>query len=82
MCAENLNKGDTTMEVTKDMLITDILDKDPEIAGILMNLGMHCIGCMAASGENLEQAMAVHGFPEEAVDKTVEMINAFLANKK
>ena len=70
------------MVVTKDTIIGDIIMFDEDSAGIFMKNGMHCIGCMAASGESLEQAMAVHGFPEEAVDKTVEMINAFLANKK
>ena len=70
------------MEITKDMLITEILEKDQSIAEILMKLGMHCIGCMAASGESLERAMYVHGFAPEDVDQTVEMLNAFLANKK
>ncbi|MBR1797922.1 MAG: DUF1858 domain-containing protein [Clostridiales bacterium] len=70
------------MDITKDMLISDILEKDQSIAGVLMNMGMHCIGCMAASGESLEQAMYVHGFPEEAVDKTVEMLNEIVASKK
>jgi len=32
------------MAITKDMLITDILDQDMEIAQILMQKGMHCIG--------------------------------------
>lgn len=70
------------MAITKDMLITDILDQDMEIAQILMQKGMHCIGCMAASGESLEQAMAVHGFAPEDVDQTVEMLNAYLVNQK
>lgn len=69
------------MEITKDMLVTEILEKDMEIAGILMQMGMHCIGCIAASGESLEQAMYVHGFTPEDVDKTVEDLNLFLKNK-
>lgn len=68
--------------ITKDMLITDILTQDEEIAGILMQLGMHCIGCMAASGESLEDAMSVHGFGPEDVDSAVKMINEFINSKK
>ena len=60
------------MAITKDMLITDILDQDMEIAQILMQKGMHCIGCMAASGESLEQAMYVHGFTPEDVIKAAD----------
>lgn len=33
------------MEVTKDMLIGEILKKDQTIAAILMASGMHCVGC-------------------------------------
>ncbi len=69
------------MAITKDMLITDILDQDMEIAQILMQKGMHCIGCMAASGESLEQAMYVHGFTPEDVDGTVAELNEFIAAK-
>lgn len=68
--------------ITKDMLIPEILAQDEEIAGILMQLGMHCIGCMAASGESLEAAMYVHGFGPEDVESAVKMINEFIDNKK
>ena len=42
------------MEVTKDMLIGEILTKDQTIAAILMASGMHCVGCPASQGESLE----------------------------
>ena len=44
------------MEVTKDMLIGEILKKDQTIAAILMASGMHCVGCPASQGESLEEA--------------------------
>ena len=64
------------MEVTKDMLIGEILKKDQTIAAILMASGMHCVGCPASQGESLEEAAMVHGIePQELVDR----INDFLA---
>ncbi len=48
------------MEINKDMTIGDLIENYPEKAEILMNAGMHCIGCLAASGETLEQACEVH----------------------
>lgn len=48
------------MEINKDITIGDLLEKYPDKAEILMNAGMHCIGCLAASGETLEQACEVH----------------------
>ena len=70
------------MTITKDMLVTDILAQDERIAPILMQMGMHCIGCMAASGESLENAMYVHGYATEDVDKVVTMLNELLAQKQ
>ena len=49
-------------EVTKDMIIGDMLAQDMSIAAILMNAGMHCIGCPSSQGESLEEACLVHGF--------------------
>lgn len=53
--------------ITKDMLIGDIVQKYPEVGSVLMEFGMHCIGCMAARGESLEDACAVHGLDSDTV---------------
>ncbi|MBR2530628.1 MAG: DUF1858 domain-containing protein [Lachnospiraceae bacterium] len=49
------------MEITKDMTIGEVLVNKPEVAPILMEMGMHCLGCPASQGESLEQAAMVHG---------------------
>ena len=48
-------------QVSKDMLISELLEVDPGIVPILMAAGMGCIGCPPAQGESLEEAAAVHG---------------------
>ncbi|MBQ8574658.1 MAG: DUF1858 domain-containing protein [Clostridia bacterium] len=65
-------------EVTKDMLIGDILDADVGTAQFFLNMGMHCLGCPSARGESLEMACQVHGVD---VDDLVADINAYLASK-
>ena len=50
----------------------------PTKADILLSSGMHCLGCVMASGENLEQACAVHGID---ADKLTKQLNDYLANK-
>lgn len=47
--------------ITKDMTIKEALELKPEAASILMSKGMHCLGCVIAHGETIEQAAAVHG---------------------
>ena len=48
-------------KITKDTLIADCLDINPNAAEILMGAGMHCFGCAMAHGETIAQAVAVHG---------------------
>lgn len=66
-------------QIHKDMLINDIIEVDPGNAAILMASGMHCIGCMAAAGETLEEAAGVHGMD---ADDLVKDINEYLAKKE
>ena len=65
-------------KISSDMLINDIISIDPGNAAILMAAGMHCVNCMAAAGETLEEAAAVHGLdPKELEDE----INDYLEKK-
>ena len=65
------------VKISKDMLINDILAVDAGNAAILMAAGMHCIGCLAAAGESLEEAAAVHGLDAEELEQE---INDYLAS--
>ena len=65
-------------EVTKDMIIGDILDADRGTAKFFLDMGMHCLGCPSARGETLEMACSVHGVD---VEDLVADINAYLASK-
>ncbi len=47
--------------LTKEMTIGEILRTKPEAAAVLMEAGMHCLGCPSAQGESLEEAAMVHG---------------------
>ncbi len=65
-------------EITKDMVIGDILDADGGTAVFFFEMGMHCLGCPASRGETVEEACAVHGVD---VDALVARVNEYLASK-
>lgn len=67
------------MTITKQSIIGDILDYDPDTAQFFFAIGMHCLGCPASRGESVEDACAVHGTDADAL---IERINAYLASKK
>ena len=61
------------MEITKEMTIGEILRNKPDVAPILLEAGMHCLGCPSAQAESLEEAALVHGMD---VDSLMERISA------
>ncbi len=63
-------------QVSKDMIIGQLLHVDERIAPILMEAGMHCLGCPSAQGESLEMACMVHGID---CDTLIEKINTAIA---
>ena len=61
--------------VDKGMIIREVLALDPGTARVMMQFGLHCVGCPHASRESLEQAAAGHGID---VDALVEALNEHL----
>jgi len=66
-------------QVTKDMIISDVLKINEGTAQFFFEIGMHCLGCPSASGESVEEACIIHNVP---VDELLAKINNFLANDK
>lgn len=65
--------------VSKDMIIAEILQLDQGLVPILLNAGMHCLGCPSSQAESLEEAAMVHGMD---IDQLVNDMNAYLASKE
>ncbi len=47
--------------ITKDMIMSEIVNTYEGASSALMNLGMGCISCPAALSESLDNAALVHG---------------------
>ena len=43
-------------KIVKETIMGDMLKTNPEVVPILLNAGMHCIGCPSSIGESLEEA--------------------------
>ena len=58
------------MKFNKDTKIGELLEKAPEKVDLLLQAGMHCIGCPASQEETLEEACMVHGIDvQDIVDE-------------
>lgn len=61
--------------ITKDMTIAQAIAVDQNIIPVLLDIGMHCLGCPSAQGETLEEAAMVHGLdPEDLMDRIYAQI--------
>jgi len=66
-------------KITKKMTFAEIIQKHPEAAEILMEKGMHCIGCPMSQMESLEDGIKAHGLN---VEEVVKELNNKLEKKK
>ena len=71
-------KEEKRMQISKDMLIGQLVNMDELIPQMLMRAGMHCLGCPSAQGESLEEACMVHGID---CDGLVSQMNEILATR-
>lgn len=63
--------------VTKETLIGELLQINVEkVAPLLLEIGMHCLGCPSSQAESIAEACEVHGVD---ADELVEKINKAIA---
>lgn len=60
--------------ITKEMTIGEILQTNPAVAPVLLEAGMHCLGCPSAQGESLEEAAMVHGIDIDELMQAIEQM--------
>lgn len=70
MAAKKLQK-----QITKDMLIGDIVKRYPDSIPVMFEHGLQCIGCHVASWETLEQGAQSHGID---INKLLNEMNSKL----
>lgn len=66
------------MMITKDMIISEVLNMDQGTVPIFFKNGLHCLGCVMASGETMEEACVVHGIN---CDNLITELNRYFENK-
>jgi len=66
-------------EISKDVNIQKLVESYPESIPVLMENGFHCLGCVAARFETLEQGCSAHGID---VKKLVDSIKKAVSEGK
>ena len=68
-------------KIIKDMLIAEVVSNFPQTIEVFFEVGVHCVGCGAASFETIEDGLKVHGATDEDIDEFVEELNKRLEKK-
>lgn len=61
-------------QITKDMTIAQAISLNQDIIPVLLDIGMHCLGCPASQAETLEEAAMVHGLSPEDLMAKIEAV--------
>ena len=71
------------MKITKDTNIRDIIKKYPQLGTVLIEkYGLHCVGCIGALFETLEQGAKAHGMDEESLKEMIKDLNRKVSFRK
>lgn len=72
-------------KITRDTIISGILNVNPSksrvITEMLLDFGIHCIGCGASTFETLGQGVLGHGFSEQQLDKLINDLNKVISEE-
>jgi len=66
-----------SQKITKDMTFNQVLQMSPEVAKVLGQFNLGCVGCMGAMNETLEQGARAHGLDVNAI---LDALNAIFDN--
>ena len=63
------------MKITKNTKLSK-LTNNQKATEILLDSGMHCIGCVAAQFETLEQGCKAHGMSNKKINELIKKLNS------
>ena len=70
-------------KITRDMSFGEMFDMFPqeqgELAQVLAEAGLRCLGCAAASFESLEEGLQAHGIDEQEIGRIMQKLNDIVA---
>lgn len=80
--SNNLTEKSNNSKIQKTDLIGDVLAKYREkVIPVFFEYGFHCIGCMVANIETIEQGAMAHGFSSEKIKELVLALNKSVSKK-
>lgn len=71
----------TPAQITKDMILGEMVQQFPQAGEVLFEEGIHCIGCGISFYETLEQGLIGHGKNEKEIEEIIKKLNKAVSPK-
>lgn len=69
-------------KITKESNIAKVIKDYPQVIEVLLDWGLHCVGCSASVVDTIEAGAKVHGLSDEEITELVERINEVIEYKE
>ena len=57
------------------MVLGEVVLLYPKSAEIMLEYGLHCVGCFANAFDTIKDAMKIHGISKQDTDEMIDRIN-------
>jgi len=74
-------KAEIKPPITAEMNIQQVIEKYPRISEVLVDYGLHCVGCAISQYESIEQGARAHGIDDESMRNLMDEINLVISKK-
>ncbi len=61
--------------ITKEMNISDVVERFPSTVGVMLAYGLHCFDCGANTMETIEQGTIGHGWTKDDLEMLLNDLN-------
>ena len=69
-------------KISKDLNLGEVVFYYPQLAEVLLDYGLHCVGCFANSLDTIEMGAKVHGMTNQEIDEMIERLNEVIQTKE
>lgn len=67
-----------TPSITPDMTIAELMEKFPETEEVMLEYGLHCVGCAINEFDTIQGGAEIHGMSDEEIKGLIDDLNSTL----
>jgi hybrid cluster-associated redox disulfide protein len=76
-----MDQDKKNQKVKKEDNLADVLFKHPEVGEVLLDYGLHCVGCAFSAADSLEAGAKAHGLSSEDIKELVDRVNEVIEHR-